>query len=77
MYFCSECKRKHRPSSSIYNKHLKLKKVKVDDIPSDKVIYFKLKSLSWIAQRQINQHLNKIHLDKKYNFGRWKEVYIK
>lgn len=77
MYFCPECKRKHRPSGSIYKKHLKYKKVEVEEIPSDKVFSYNFKSLPEIAQRQIRQYARKIQLDKEHNHSKWKEVYIR
>jgi len=75
-YFCPKCKRTHRPSSAIYKKHLKRKKVKKNDVPSDKVFPCNLKHLSGIAQRQIDIYLWKIHLDRKHNYGKWREAYI-
>ena len=76
-YFCPTCKRKHRPSSAIYKKHLKRKKAKKSNVPCDKVLPCNLKRLSITARMQIDVHLNKIHLDKKYNYGKWREVYIR
>jgi len=76
-YFCLKCKRKHRPSSNIYKKHLKQKKIKKDDVPSDKVIPCNYERLPVLAQRQIDQYINKILLHRKMNYGKWEKVYIR
>ena len=77
MYFCPNCKRKHRPSSSIYKKHLKYKKRETDDVPSDKVLPYNFENLPEVAKRQIRRYARKIILDKERNYGKWKEVYIR
>lgn len=78
MYFCPTCKRNHRPSkSSIYQKHIKFKKVEADEIPSDKVISYNFESLPEVAKRQIKRYAHKILVDKERNYSKWREVYIK
>ena len=76
-YFCPRCKRKHRPSSKIYEKHLKWKKVEKNGVPSDKVLPCNFSSLPQIAQVQIDNYLRKIFLDRKENYGQWEKVYIR
>ena len=76
-YFCPKCKRKHRPSSNIYKKHLKWKKVKKNNVPSDKVLPCNYKHLPRLARDQIDQYINKILLHRKMKYGKWEKAYIR
>ena len=75
-YFCTHCKRKHRESTKIHEKHLKWREVETDEIPSNKILSCKISNLSGIAQRQIIRYLNKILLDRKNNYGKNRKMYI-
>ena len=75
-YLCIKCKRKHRPSSAIYEKHINLQKRESDEIPSNKMLSCNLKLLSGIAQRQINRYFNKLLWDKKHNGYNKRKMYI-
>ena len=76
-YYCPNCKRNHRPGAKIYNKHLHLKKVEEDKIPSYKVISCNYKSLPKIAQRQIEHYILKMAWDKRKNFSKKRQMYIR
>jgi len=73
---CRKCKRRHRPSSAIYQKHINEQVLENDKIRSNKVISCNLKLLSYIAQRQINRYFDKLLWDKKYNGSNKREMYI-
>ena len=64
MYYCTECKKKHR-CGKIYQDHLQFKKVEKKEYPSDKIMKFNIDSLRPIAQRQITKYLEKIKLTPK------------
>ncbi len=75
-YFCTKCKRKHRKSTAIHEKHLNWKEVESEEVPSNKVFSCKISLLPYIAQKQINTYLDKILADKKNNLGKNRGMYI-
>lgn len=76
-YYCPNCKRNHRPSTNIYKKHLHLKKVEEDEIPSKKLISCVFSDLPKIAKRQIDHYLQKMVWDKRKNFSKKRQMYIR
>ena len=75
-YFCTKCKRRHRESTAIHEKHLEWREIETEEIPCNKVLSCDIKRLSWIAQRQIDHYLNKMLADKKYNYSKRRKMYI-
>ncbi len=77
MYHCPKCKRNHRPGTNIYNKHVHLKKVEEDETPSDKILSCDYNSLPNIAKKQIAHYFLKMEWDKRKNFRKKREMYIR